>query len=77
MKDVACRKGKMIDKNVLRADDPVHKGDAAPQRDPGEGEHGNSDAFTKSVQLGEILGGVRFPCAAPTADQLTAHQSGK
>ena len=37
----------------------------------------HSDAFTKSVQLGEILGGVRFPCAVPAADQLTAQQSGK
>ena len=37
----------------------------------------HSDSLKPSVQLGEILGGVRFPCAAPTADQLTAHQSGK
>lgn len=37
----------------------------------------HSDAFTKSVQLGEILGGVQFPCAAPAADQLIAQQSGK
>ena len=37
----------------------------------------HSDRLKPSVQLGEILGGVRFPCAAPAADQLTARQSGK
>ena len=37
----------------------------------------HSDTFKTSVQLGAILGGVRFPCAAPAADQLTARQSGK
>ena len=37
----------------------------------------HSDSLKPSVQLGEILGGVRFPCAAPAAGQLTAHQSGK
>ena len=37
----------------------------------------HSDRYKQSVQLGEILGGVQFPCAAPAADQLTARQSGK
>ena len=37
----------------------------------------HSDSLKPSVQLGEILGGVRFPCAVPAADQLTAQQSGK
>ena len=37
----------------------------------------HSDSLKPSVQLGEILGGVRFPCAVPAADQLIAQQSGK
>lgn len=37
----------------------------------------HSDTFKTSVQLGEILGGVSYPCAVPAADQLTAQQSGK
>ena len=46
MKDVACRKGKVIHKNMLWADDLIHKGDTAPQRDPREGEYGNIYRFS-------------------------------